>query len=33
MLFFSEIKSIIYKIWPFFVAIEPAEPAVGPVNQ
>jgi hypothetical protein len=29
--FFSKINLIIY--WWFFIAIEPAEPPVGPVNQ
>jgi hypothetical protein len=30
---FSKINLIIFSIWWFFVAIELAEPRVGPVNQ
>jgi hypothetical protein len=33
MLIFFKINLIIYQIWWFFVAIEPAEPPVRPVNQ
>jgi hypothetical protein len=33
MLIHFKINLIILKIWWFFVAIEPAEPPVGPVNQ
>jgi hypothetical protein len=33
MLKFSKINLIIYQIWWFFVAIEPDEPPVRPVNQ
>jgi hypothetical protein len=33
MLNYSKNNLIIYYIWRFFVAIEPTEPLVGPVNQ
>jgi hypothetical protein len=31
--YFFEINLIIYSIWWFFVAIEPIEPPVEPMNQ